>query len=345
MIKKYRYIIILTLIAAIIIPGFFSAYYFLEGSKLYYQDIVQGIIFTVIATLVIGFADFKTIDYLQKKYPWQHDNVRRFLLELLITSVNAVVIISLLLYLFYLIFNKFNITGLPNSTQYLINIIISLIVNTIAVAIYEGSYLFNQWKNVLLETEKLKTEKAESQYAALKSQVNPHFLFNSLNSLSSLIRVSPEKAIDFVDKFSKIYRYVLDMNDKMVVELKEELEFLQSYYFLQKIRFGNNLEIDINIDANKINEFIPPLSLQILIENAIKHNEISSEKPLKISIYIENNFLIISNNLQLKNTAESSTGIGLVNIKERYMHLTDERAEFFITNDNYIAKLPLLGIS
>ncbi len=342
---KFRFIIALTLLAAIVIPGYFLIYYYLTEHEFYIASILRGVIFTIFVTLSIGITNTCIINLLQKKYPWQHNNIRRFITELTTTSLSAAIIISIILSIFYFAFKRYNIPGAAIYTVYFTNIVIALIVNTIAVSIYEGVYIFRQWKNALLETEKLKTEKAESQYAALKSQVNPHFLFNSLNSLSSLIRVSPDKAIDFVDKFSKIYRYVLDMNDKMVVELKEELEFLQSYYFLQKIRFGNNLEIDINIDATKINEFIPPLSLQILIENAIKHNEISSEKPLKIKIYVENNFLIISNNLQLKNAIESSTGIGLVNIKERYMHLTDEKVEFYMTNDNYIAKLPLLGIS
>ncbi len=182
----------------------------------------------------------------------------------------------------------------------------------------------------------------ESKYAVLKNQVNPHFLFNSLNSLNSLIRISPEKAIEFVDKFSKIYRYVLDVNDKMVVELYEEVDFLQSYYFLQKIRFGVNLKIEVNIDAKKLNDFILPLSIQMLLENAIKHNEISMEKPLTISISADEDYLIISNNLQRKNVFEHSNGIGLANLKERYKHFTDAEPMFYYTDNSYIAKIPII---
>jgi LytS/YehU family sensor histidine kinase len=222
------------------------------------------------------------------------------------------------------------------------NVTIAIIVNTIIVAIYEGQHMIRNWLHSLIEVEKLRREKAESQYSALRNQVNPHFLFNSLNSLSSLIRISPDRAIEFVDKFSKIYRYVLDVNDKILVELKQELDFLQSYYFLQKIRFGNNLVVEVNIDANKLNDFILPLSLQIVIENAIKHNEISSVKPLRISVFVEEEFLVISNNLQKKEVLEHSTGIGIANLQERYKHFTDLEPEFFIKGQNYYAKIPII---
>lgn len=343
--KKYRFIIIITLIASLVIPGYYLIYYYLTRHGFFYTEVLQGLFFTVLVTIGIGSANMAFVKFLQKKYPWHHHNVRRFIIELFVTSFNSAAIISIFIVVFYFFFNDFNIHGEPTTTVFFTNIIIALIVNTIAISTYEGFYMFNQWKNALIESERLRSEKAESQYAVLKNQVNPHFLFNSLNSLSSLIRVSPEKAIDFVDRFSKIYRYVLEVNDKTVVELKDELEFLQSYYFLQKIRFCKNLEIETNINATKLNEFLPPLSIQILIENAIKHNEISTENPLKIDIYLENDFLVIANNLQFKNSMESSTGIGLVNLAERYEHLTDQKPSFYATTDKYIAKIPLIKAS
>jgi LytS/YehU family sensor histidine kinase len=161
--------------------------------------------------------------------------------------------------------------------------------------------------------------------------------------LSSLIRISPEKAIDFVDKFSKIYRYVLDVNEKIVVELRDEMDFLQSFYFLHKIRFGENLEIIVEIESSYLSKLIPPLSLQILVENAIKHNEISGEHPLKIMIFVTAEYLVISNNLQLKKNMEGSTGIGLNNLTQRYEHLTEFKPKFYATHDEYIAMIPLLN--
>jgi sensor histidine kinase YesM len=339
---RFRFIIICSILTTIFIPGYFVIYYLLTEHKVYLTEVLRGTIFTLIATVSIGIANTITIQYLQKKFPWQRENFKRFLVELAATSFNSTIIISIVVELFYIIFKDYDFSGYSKGVVFFINIVIALIVNTIAVSIYEGVSIFNQWKKTLLDTEQLKREKIESQYMALKNQVNPHFLFNSLNSLSSLIRVSPDKAIEFVDKFSKIYRYVLDVSDKMVVELHEELAFLQSYFFLQKIRFGENLNVEENIEVERLNDFILPLSIQILIENTIKHNEVSSEHPLKISLTIENNFLVISNNLQQKINMEDSNEIGLANLTERYKHFTDKAPEFYATQNQYIAKIPLL---
>lgn len=182
----------------------------------------------------------------------------------------------------------------------------------------------------------------ESQYAALKDQLNPHFLFNSLNSLNSLIRLSPQKAIEFVENFSQIYRYVLDMHDKMVVDLQTELEFVNAYYFLQKIRYGDALELEIRLQPVKNEYFLLPLSVQLLIENCIKHNELSLERPLKIVLEKKDNYLVIRNNLQKKIVWENHTGIGQKNLLERYKHFTDEKPLFYIAENEYWALIPLL---
>lgn len=341
--KSSTNIIIVCILAGIIIPAYFIIYYWLKEKSLDSNSIVHAIIYSIFITCIISLAVIRIILYLDKNVPWQKNKTRRFFIEFFLTNLVAATIISvvvLLLHYFLKSFKKIEFENF-NTTLYG-NIVVAIVVNTIAVSIIEGQYLFRQWIKSMVEIEKLKREKAESQYAALKNQVNPHFLFNSLNSLSSLINVSPEKAIEFIDKFSKIYRYVLDVNEKIVVELREELDFLQSYYFLQKIRFGNNLEISMDIESTKLNNYIPPLSVQILIENAIKHNEVSSDYPLKIKVCTENDFLIISNNLQLKKKMDSSTGIGLKNLMEHYDHLTDARPEFFATQNEYISKIPLL---
>ncbi len=340
--KPYKLIFILVVLASILIPGYFVIYYWLSNQEIKLSSVLMNIFFSAIVTFSISIINYLTISYLQKKSPWQHNNYKRFLIELIFTSFNAALVISTTVLIFLLLFNHKDFPNLPLKATFFANIAIALIVNTIAVSIYEGITIFGHWKKALMETEQLKREKAESQYLALKNQVNPHFLFNSLNSLSSLIRFSPDKAVEFVDKFSKIYRYVLEMSDKMVVELREELDFLQSYYFLQKIRFGNNLEINININAEKLNYFVLPLSIQILIENAIKHNEISSDHPLKITVSDEQDFLVISNNLQQKINKENTTGLGLANLTERYKHLTDLEPVFFVKEEKYTAKIPLI---
>ena len=223
------------------------------------------------------------------------------------------------------------------------NIIVAIIINTFATSILEGYYYFKQWKNSLIQTEQLKRENIQSQFEALKNQIDPHFLFNSINTVYSLIDTHPDKAKEFITQFSKTFRHVLDVKEKVVVSLKEEIELLNSYIFLLKIRHEGNLEISINIDAQKLNKFIPPLSLQMLVENAIKHNIISEKKPLKIKIFNNSNSLIIKNKLQSKNSINESTKIGLNNLTERYKHISEKAPEFYIKDNEYVAEIPLLN--
>jgi sensor histidine kinase YesM len=332
-------------IAGILIPSYYFIHYRLKGDPIASSLMVENVLFSIMITCLISSANIFTMEAINKKLPWHKNKTKRFFIEFVLTNFNSAFIISIVFIILYKFFGYRQ--TLPENESMISmlfsNIVVALIVNTIAVSIFEGRYLFGQWINSRIEVEKLKREKAESQYAVLKNQVNPHFLFNSLNSLSSLIRISPEKAIDFVDKFSKIYRYVLDVSDKIVVELREELDFLQSFYFLQKIRFGNNLEINVEIESFWLNKFVPPLSLQILVENAIKHNEISKEHPLKIKLFVKDEFLVISNNLQLKKNMEGTTGIGLNNLSQRYGHLTETKSRFYATQDEYISMIPLLN--
>ena len=181
-------------------------------------------------------------------------------------------------------------------------------------------FLFN-WKQEAINTEKLQRENLSARYENLKSQVNPHFLFNSLNALTNLVYEDQDKAVKFIKQLSDVYRYVLDTRDREVVTLEEELKFLQSYIFLQQIRFGNKLKIDIHLNGTK--SFVAPLSLQILVENAIKHNEVSEEKPLHIKLYADDEYLIVENNLQRKIAGhDGSSKLGLDNIRKRYEYLS-----------------------
>lgn len=202
--------------------------------------------------------------------------------------------------------------------------------------------LYNQSlsKSIIeLEREKLKT-----QLLALQQQVNPHFLFNSLNALSELMHEDLEKADEFVAHFSNVYRYVLEINDESVVTLKQELAFLESYVFLQKIRFGDNLEVSWDLSKKAVQAFIPPLSLQLLFENAIKHNTISTEHPLKVQVKDVLNKLLITNNLQTRKTIPKGTGTGLNNLKEKYRLISNQIPEFKVKDGQYIASIPLLNL-
>ncbi len=216
---------------------------------------------------------------------------------------------------------------------------------TLAVgAIYESIYFMNELRKSVIEKEMLKRESLRAQLSALKTQVNPHFLFNNLNTLSSIIPDNPKQAVDFVQQLSKVYRHILEVQDEQVIPLKDELDVLKAYAFLLQTRFGSNLDITINVPEEKLAKKIIPLSLQILMENAIKHNIVSSEKPLKVNVYTEKEKIIISNNLQKKNQVTESTGIGLDNIRNRYKLLGNEQVEVVENENNFTVSIPLIEI-
>jgi LytS/YehU family sensor histidine kinase len=210
------------------------------------------------------------------------------------------------------------------------------------VAIYESIYFKNELSKSIMEKEKLKREYLHAQLDALRTQVNPHFLFNNLNTLISIIPEDPQRAVDFVKQLAKVYRHILEVKDEKSIELKEELDVLRAYAFLLKTRFGDNLEITISVPDEKLKRRIIPLSLQILMENAIKHNIVSSEKPLKIDVYAQNGRLVVNNNLQKKNQVNECTGIGLDNIRNRYKLLSDKKVEVIENGANFTVSIPLI---
>lgn len=190
---------------------------------------------------------------------------------------------------------------------------------------------------------KLQKENLQSQFEVLKQQVNPHFLFNSLNVLTSLIKVDPDLAETFTERLSKVYRYVLENKDKDLVTLSTELEFLSAYLFLLEIRFMRKLFVEIKIDKIFYEYLILPIAIQLIIENAIKHNTFSKTQPLKIAIMIdEEQRLNIINNLNLRESKLISTGVGLENIKRRYALVSDQSPHFNKTASHFIARLPLI---
>jgi LytS/YehU family sensor histidine kinase len=200
---------------------------------------------------------------------------------------------------------------------------------------------FRNWKKSVVMQEELKREQLILQYETLKSQVNPHFLFNSLNSLTSLIKAEPDKAIVFTKKLSEVFRYVLEQKDNEITTVDAELDFIESYIYMQTIRFGKNLIV--NIDVNDRSRYIIPLSLQMLIENAIKHNVISKEFPLTISILSKNeDYIEISNNLR-KKPAVNTGNIGLENIKSRYRFFTSNPVIVLEDEMNFVVEIPVIN--
>jgi LytS/YehU family sensor histidine kinase len=189
----------------------------------------------------------------------------------------------------------------------------------VATSMWESDYTFKQWKDSLVEKEKLQQLTLQQEFETLKSQVNPHFLFNCFNTLSSLIAEDKKQAEVFLDELSKVYRYLLRNNEDGLSSVQTEIRFIQSYYRLLKTRHGEAVQLSIEIDKKYNQYLIPSLTLQLLVENAVKHNVLSKNKPLVIDIFATTgNKLVVSNNLQLRTLNVPSNKIGLDNIKAKY---------------------------
>ncbi len=220
----------------------------------------------------------------------------------------------------------------------------SLIFSYLILFIYETAYIQKQLEKSNLEKEKLGRAHMQAQLEGLKNQIQPHFLFNSLNTLTALIHQDSTRAERYVQKLCKVLRYVLDMREEVLIPLEREIQFLKAYMFLLKERFGDNLQLNLHIEKKYYSEMVAPLTLQILFENAIKHNTISGEKPLRVDIHVTpDHKLVVSNTLQPKKTEMNSTKTGLANIRRRYQFLMDDPIEIRKTWDSFVVTLPLLS--
>jgi LytS/YehU family sensor histidine kinase len=203
--------------------------------------------------------------------------------------------------------------------------------------------LFFDRQAILIENEKLLRENLQSQYESLKNQLSPHFLFNSLTALKTLIEESPDVAQEYVNNLSKALRYTLQSNLEQLVILKEEMDFTDSYLFLIKLRFDTNLVVKTSIDEKYSGYKLPPLTIQTLVENAVKHNEISRRNPLTITIYTtDNESLVVTNNLQEKVTREDGTGIGLTNLAKQFQLLLRKDISISKENNEFRVEVPLI---
>ncbi|MDH5398772.1 MAG: histidine kinase [Cyclobacteriaceae bacterium] len=233
-------------------------------------------------------------------------------------------------------------TNLIYETDYFnnsLNIVFTVGIALLITFSYHTRSFFIHWRMLAVREEQLKKENISSKYEALKNQVNPHFLFNSLNTLTHLIYDDADQAAEFVKELSEVYRYVLSTRELEAVSIKRELAHVNSYVYLQKMRYGDALNLKVeNIDEDRE---VPPLSIQMLVENAIKHNIISASRPLSINIYVEDGWLIVSNNLQEKEILEDKSKIGLQNIMMRYKYLTDREVTIEKNKSHFTVKLPL----
>ncbi|MGL1889746.1 MAG: histidine kinase [Reichenbachiella sp.] len=296
--------------------------------------------------VILGSGNSYISYYLDLKLDWFEKPIQKLIIGVLITTGFTLIVVVMMNYLIIQYFQggEFieQLLGGELTKTFKVTLIITL---SVSMFFHARGFLFS-WRETAIQNEKLKNESLSSKLESLKSQVNPHFLFNSLNALTSLVYDDQAKAVDFIHQLSDVYRYVLKNRENELVPLKDEVDFIQSFISLNKIRFGDNFEVAYKgLERIEDNWMIPPLALQMLVENCIKHNEISKEKNLIISIGLVEDEISISNNINpLKVEKRDSNGLGLSNIKSRYSYLTDRELKIEEGKTNFEVVLPLLKI-
>ncbi|MBN2520270.1 MAG: histidine kinase [Bacteroidales bacterium] len=295
--------------------------------------LLEWIIISFIITLFAWETCRALLLYISKKINWDNNP------SLHIISVSGVLILLSGVIIFLLSFanHKFAL-GNNMKGPYITSVLLCLFIT----ASHEIYFLFERWKKSIVLTANLEKENALARYETLKNQLSPHFLFNNLSILSSLSYPDPEpeKLKNFIDEFASVYRYILETTEEQLVQVNKELEFVQSYIYLLKIRHDNKIIVDINLDSKILCNYLPPLSLQILIENAVKHNSLSETNPLNISISNTNDTIIVVNNIQLRNCEYKSHKMGHKNLINRYLLISRESPGFYTKNDKYISEIP-----
>lgn len=223
--------------------------------------------------------------------------------------------------------------------QYYVN---TFFISMVVALLFYAAYFYKYYKEKQVKEQKIIAGSASARFDALKNQLDPHFLFNSLNVLTSLIEEDPDQAQKFTTSLSKVYRYVLEQKNKDLVTVDEELNFARTYVRLLKMRFEDSIIFDIPEKCTQPDAKIVPLSLQLLLENAVKHNVVTSSKPLHIKVFEQGGMLVVSNNLQEKQVVKKSSGVGLQNIRQRYQILTDRGVIINKTNSDFSVSLPML---
>ena len=309
-----------------------SEFSFEENGKLVYS--IQQLFSQFFVFVLLCFFNFSLKDKVLK-----HDVINPFLHVLFVIIANLFIIFLLAFLQFILFEIEYLDKGVLGISYYFWKDIFAFII---AIPF---AYILRMNKN-LKETQrdnlKLKTEKTKAELVSLKEQLSPHFFFNTLNSLSAVIRTAEKSdSLEFVEKLSQVYRYILDSGNNKLVSIKEEIIFLNDYTYLLHKRFGNNFNIDNRININILDHKIPPLALQGLLENVIKHNKLLSSSPVKITIENTDDFIYFKNELRRKKNV-SSHGSGLSNINKRYQLICEKEIEITEKNDVFCVKIPII---
>jgi len=316
--------------------------YWLLGAS-YFSNSTTFISATLIASLVasgLSITNMRSMFAMRRRFPELNQTGKRLLCSIGLYAL-ADFIGGTLILLWYDYLPSLSFTL---SVSHIVKVTVVLLISaTMAGLGYEFFYSFAKWKESILENERLQKLQAQAELSVLKSQVNPHFLFNSLNSLSSLISEDSERAERYLNEMTRVYRYLIRNNEVELTSLNDELQFIHSYFHLLKTRYGQGIDMHISILPQHGSFLLPPLTLQLLLENAVKHNRVLKEQPLVLKLFSNTkNELVVTNNLQKKTLQVDSTKIGLSNIASKYQLLNKPGIQIQQTETAFTIILPLI---
>lgn len=298
-------------------------------------DVANEIFFTFVSLLIL-FALNTVI------FGFNRASARITWVKMVLSFIMIWMMSNLLGKFFVFLHHHFDIPAIDAMVHHYLHPLRDFIITCLVTGSCYMIHLLRKSQQVLVENQQLRAENLLNQYEALKSQLNPHMLFNSLNTLRSLIRETPDKAQNYLQELSRVLRYTLQENECQSVTLREEMDFVRAYLYLLEMRYEDNLAFDICIGQEAEMRMLPPMSVQLLIENAVKHNEISNRRPLVVHIHATDDSLTVSNPIQPKLTASGGTCIGLANLAKRYRLLFKKEIEVREENNTFIVTIPLI---
>ncbi len=295
----------------------------------------------LIIALLLWWGNRKLTSALDRLMPWSRSGSFRLFVQLSSGLLYLLVLINIT----YLVLKLVLTTDPPTIEQVIVTNVFGAFIFIPTFCIYFSIHFLKHWRLSVLEKEKMQKEQIRSQLISLRNQLDPHFLFNNLNILSALIDKDPGRSKRFLEKFSDVYRSLLRSKSEDLIKLTEELEFIEAYIFLMRTRFDDQIQFTKNLQPGHASRMIPPLTLQILVENAVKHNTINETTPLTIHLLqLDDDYLMVSNTLSHTPNDIAGHGSGLINIQNRYAYFTGKPVRIIRTDTHFEVHIPLLEI-
>jgi len=305
------------------------------------NEFIIDFVFYQLYSFVLGYSNMYFFDYMERRQWKKGDTIKRVVIGIFGATVITLAGLFVLRSLTALGIEEITYKEFIKNESFA-NYQFGLWITLTVVIIFHVVYFYNKYQQNRIKEQKVIAGTASAKFDALKNQLDPHFLFNSLNVLTSLIEENPDNAQKFTTALSKVYRYVLEQKSKELVTVDEELQFAKTYMSLLKMRFEDSIVFEMPEKSSNPESKVVPLSLQLLLENAVKHNMVTSSKPLHIRIYEDYDKLIVENNLQPKQIVKKSSGVGLSNIMQRYELLTNKKVKINQQAKSFAVAIPML---